>query len=104
MASADSSWSMYSWSIRLALAGANSLASMSTHTDRCFSRKSSGRCGHGIRLNQVNFTGPLLSEWSRIVGATSHTVRTGLATGDAGAAVEGLGMTVTGETHVDDVA
>src|SRR5437899_3238320 len=28
---------------------------MSTHTERCFSRKSSGRYGHGIRLNQVNF-------------------------------------------------
>src|SRR5688572_9885899 len=28
---------------------------MSTQTDRYFWRKSSGRCGHGIRLNQVNF-------------------------------------------------
>ncbi len=28
---------------------------MSTHTERFFSRKSSGRYGHGIRLNQVNF-------------------------------------------------
>src|SRR5437764_12743295 len=28
---------------------------MSTHTDRCFSRKSSGRYGHGIRLNHTNF-------------------------------------------------
>src|SRR6516162_9900399 len=26
---------------------------MSTHTDRYFSRKSSGRSGHGIRLNQT---------------------------------------------------
>src|SRR3954471_10679505 len=56
--SAYSSWSMYSWYIRLALAGSKSLASMSTHTEWCFSRKSSGRCGHGIRLNQVNFTTP----------------------------------------------
>ena len=29
---------------------------MSTQTERCFSRKSSGRWGQGIRLNQVNFT------------------------------------------------
>src|SRR6267143_67475 len=28
---------------------------MSTHTERCVSRKSSGRYGHGMRLNQVNF-------------------------------------------------
>src|SRR5262245_64167075 len=28
---------------------------MSTQTERYFRRKSSGRCGHGIRLNQVNF-------------------------------------------------
>src|SRR5216684_6874102 len=28
---------------------------MSTHTERFFSRKSSGRYGQGIRLNQVNF-------------------------------------------------
>src|SRR5262252_4798452 len=28
---------------------------MSTHTDRCFCRKSGGRWGQGIRLNQVNF-------------------------------------------------
>src|SRR5215471_2907089 len=28
---------------------------MSTQTERFFSRKSSGRYGHGIRLNQVNF-------------------------------------------------
>src|SRR5260370_15586966 len=27
----------------------------STHTERCFSRKSSGMCGHGMRWNQVNF-------------------------------------------------
>ena len=32
---------------------------MSTQTERCFSRKSSGRWGQGIRLNQVNFTGIL---------------------------------------------
>src|ERR1051325_6601181 len=32
---------------------------MSTQTEWCFSRKSSGRCGHGIRLNQVNFMGSL---------------------------------------------
>src|SRR5215472_19376730 len=28
---------------------------MSTQTERFFSRKSSGRYGHGIRSNQVNF-------------------------------------------------
>src|SRR5690242_14142672 len=31
----------------------------STHTERCFSRKSSGMCGQGIRWNQVNFMGVL---------------------------------------------
>jgi hypothetical protein len=30
---------------------------MSTHTERCFCRKSAGRWGQGIRLNQVNFIG-----------------------------------------------
>src|SRR5579862_10053914 len=29
---------------------------MSTYTEWCFSRKSGGRSGHGMRLNQVNFT------------------------------------------------
>src|SRR5262245_30010798 len=32
---------------------------MSTQTERCVCRKSSGRCGQGMRLNQVNFTGIL---------------------------------------------
>src|SRR5215218_5325755 len=31
----------------------------STHTERCFCRKSSGMCGQGIRWNQVNFIGVL---------------------------------------------
>ena len=46
---------MYSWYMALALAGSNSRLSMSTQTEWFFSRKSSGRCGHGIRLNHVNF-------------------------------------------------
>src|SRR5882672_11225357 len=32
---------------------------MSTQTERCVWRKSSGRWGQGMRLNQVNFTGIL---------------------------------------------
>src|SRR5258705_8540363 len=32
---------------------------MSTQTDRFFSRKSSGRCGQGIKLNHVNFMSEL---------------------------------------------
>src|SRR6266699_1773437 len=43
---------------------------MSTHTERCFSRKSSGRYGHGIRLNQVNRISPSLERsggvWRRV--------------------------------------
>src|SRR5688500_14789998 len=31
---------------------------MSTHTEAWSSRKPSGRCGHGIRLNHVNFIDP----------------------------------------------
>src|SRR5262252_1746542 len=39
----------------------------STQTERCFCRKSSGMCGHGIRWNQVNFMGVprLLPVWWR---------------------------------------
>src|SRR5918995_3983310 len=37
----------------------------STHTERCFSRKSSGMCGQGIRWNQVNFIGSLLARLDR---------------------------------------
>ena len=36
--------------------GSNRRLGMSTQTERCFSRKSSGRYGHGIRLNQVNLS------------------------------------------------
>src|SRR5262245_18534775 len=57
--SAYSSWSMYSWYTRLPSAGSYRLESMSTQTERCVWRKSSGRCGQGMRLNQVNFTGIL---------------------------------------------
>src|SRR4029077_13209861 len=39
--------------------GSNSFWSISTQTERFFSRKSSGRYGHGIKLNQVNFIGGL---------------------------------------------
>src|SRR5215472_6994553 len=35
--------------------GSYMLLPRSTQTERCFSRKSSGMCGHGIRWNQVNF-------------------------------------------------
>src|SRR5262249_22192865 len=35
--------------------GSYNVLGMSTHTERCVSRKSSGRYGQGIRLNQVNF-------------------------------------------------
>src|SRR5579859_3694211 len=45
---------MYSWYTALPLTGSYSRFGMSTQTDRCFSRKSSGKYGHGIRLNQVN--------------------------------------------------
>src|SRR5262245_60801109 len=57
--SAYSSWSMYSWYTRLPSAGSYRLESMSTQTERCVCRKSSGRWGQGMRLNQVNFTGIL---------------------------------------------
>src|SRR5689334_16368036 len=36
------------------------LLGRSTHTERCFCRKSSGMCGQGIRWNQVNFIDGLL--------------------------------------------
>src|SRR5262245_64829463 len=57
--SAYSSWSMYSWYTRLPSAGSYRLESMSTQTERWVWRKSSGRWGQGMRLNQVNFTGIL---------------------------------------------
>ena len=41
---------------------------MSTHTDRFFSRKSSGRYGHGIRLNQVNFISVLRPAAAFLIG------------------------------------
>src|ERR1039457_2977509 len=56
--SAYSSWSMYSWYMVLAFAGSNRRLSMSTQTEWWFWRKSSGRCGHGIKLNQVNLMRP----------------------------------------------
>src|SRR5258705_6154047 len=39
---------------------------MSTHTDRCFARKSSGRYGHGIKLNHVNFIDASLNRVSSL--------------------------------------
>ena len=44
---------------------------MSTHTERFFSRKSSGRYGQGIRLNQVNFMDPSLGRGWRVARSVS---------------------------------
>src|SRR6266849_8205513 len=46
---------MYSWYTACPRTGSYSRLGMSTHTERYVCRKSSGRYGHGIRLNQVNF-------------------------------------------------
>src|SRR2546425_1077378 len=48
---------------------------MSTHTERCVSRKSSGRYGHGIRLNQVNFIAAArLREHAELLGVPFQVV------------------------------
>ena len=44
--------SLYMWCARF---GSNSEEWMSTHTDGCFSRKSSGSSVYGIRWNHMNF-------------------------------------------------
>src|SRR5512139_3329490 len=54
---------------------------MSTHTERCFWRKSSGRCGQGIRLNQVNFTGILPRVSRRVLGILLASLGSLLASG-----------------------
>src|SRR5712691_13107049 len=60
-ASAYSSWSMYSWYSACPRTGSYSRFGMSTHTERYVCRKSSGKYGHGIRLNHVNFISIALS-------------------------------------------